>query len=242
MPPYALFPVLVIILPLQPRGFEQLEFLGSAIVCQRRGGSIADEENCVGNVGFVPGLETPVADHTSTVLVPRRSWGCVTPPCRQGKLAKSKAMSHRTLTGQLSRHLATLEAALADAERIALSTPNLRATPNEDSGSHIESRRAELDRREASLTQRERLVQRQLEILELGRTRLNRSKECLKRAMARFRSLTARKGNELAGREDRLEVARTELIEARRELAREKIWLRAALRSSIQRRRRMDEG
>jgi DNA repair exonuclease SbcCD ATPase subunit len=135
---------------------------------------------------------------------------------------------------RLARELESLEASLLAAERAALACRPTFSEPAPDPNSDVASRRAELDRRELELQERERTLERQRALLEQSHERLVRAKDSVKRAIFKFRSQAAERTDELDGRERRLAAAHSELLEGRREFAREQIRWKAALRESIQ--------
>jgi hypothetical protein len=67
-------------------------------------------------------------------------------------------------------------------------------------------------------------------MLERVQERLLRGKDSLKRAIRRFRSQVARESEELHARSRRIAASHTESLETRRQLTREQIRLKTALR------------
>jgi DNA repair exonuclease SbcCD ATPase subunit len=131
---------------------------------------------------------------------------------------------------RLAREVDLLEASLMAAERAAISCRSARSDSTQGSNDHIASRREELERRELALRQRERSLDDQSRLLSDAQHRLARIKDSLKRAIRRFRCHIAQQSETLREREQRVGVARAELIENRRALAREGMRLKVANR------------
>jgi hypothetical protein len=142
----------------------------------------------------------------------------------------------RLATSRLTRELIRLEASLLAAERAATSCSSGPGERREivgntlDSTLDIASRRAELDRRERALQQRERSVEEHGNLLARAQERMVQTKESLSRAIRRFRSEVDRKSAALAEREQRLTDIRIKLVEDRRALARDQMRHKARLR------------
>jgi len=135
---------------------------------------------------------------------------------------------------RLARELESLEASLLAAERAAIACRPTHTERVSEVNSDVASRRAELDRRELELQERERALERQRTISEQAHERLVHAKDSLKRAIFKFRSQVAERTEELDARERRLASAHSELMEGRREFVREQIRLKAAIRESFQ--------
>ncbi len=131
---------------------------------------------------------------------------------------------------RLTRELESLEESLVAAERAALACQPTRRGFNLAPGADVDSRRAELERWEIELQERERSVERQRTRLEQIQDRMHRAKESLKRAVVRFRADVAERTDDLDARARQLAQVHAELVEARREFAREQIRQKAAAR------------
>ena len=131
---------------------------------------------------------------------------------------------------RLTRELVLLEASLAAAERAAISSRSARLPDLTPSDSDIAGRRAELDRRALALAERERSLALRRRLVDEAHEKLVRAKDSLKRAIRRFRSHVAQQEVSLDERAQRLDAAHADLIENRRELARNEMRLKMRLR------------
>ena len=146
----------------------------------------------------------------------------VIPAACQGALA---AMA------RLTRELETLEAMLRDAEWTANSPATSVHTSASSERLDVGSRLAELERRELMLQERERTVEKNRSLVLRSQEKLRGGKESLKRAIARFRSEVDRQVTELDARSNQLAHDWSELLEARRMLARQESQLKLVARA-----------
>lgn len=167
---------------------------------------------------------------TAMTLVPAdQSNGNAAPRPRAADRGLGSQSVHR-----LARDVESLEAALAAAERVAGNSLPSKRGFTVASIADVDSRRAELDRWEAELQERERRVERQRMRLERIQEQLHRAKASLKRALFRFQSDVAVQTEELQSRSRKMDGLYAELVESRREVARELIRHKAYTRDAIE--------
>jgi hypothetical protein len=131
---------------------------------------------------------------------------------------------------RLCRELESLEASLAFAEKAAVECQPTGHDPR--AAGDVDGRLAELERRAAELERREKACEQHRMHLLRTQDTLRRSKDSLKRATLRFRAYVARRVEELDARERRQDALQIELVESRREIARQEMRCKAAVRES----------
>lgn len=137
-------------------------------------------------------------------------------------------------TVRLIRELEQLERTIQAAERAAISGRTAtQPVCDASSASDITSRRAELERRELALNELRKSLDQERELLDQARSKLTRAKESLKRSIRRFRAHSTEQATLLAERAERLETARLELVQNRREFAREQMRHKGSVRASL---------
>lgn len=167
-------------------------------------------------------LQVPVRPAVQPREVSDGSYRPVPPACRGGFAA----------TARLARELEALEALLRDAERTATVPRSSVGCSSSSTWDDMDSRLAELERRERTLQEWERVLGQHRALLLQGQERLSRSKESLKRAIARFRAEVRRQVAQLDARSTQLARGWSELLAARRVLARQQTQFKLAARAA----------